>query len=170
MKQSLIILAIAFCALAAGIYVNQLTDNKIQVGTPGLAGFSFPDLAGQTHPLTEWQGKIIVVNFWATWCPPCRKEIPEFVELQKDYGEKGLQFVGIALEDKETVGEYLNTLEINYPMLIGGDQAMALAQQMGNIAGILPFSLVFNREGQLIHRQAGPFSKADIIKIINPLL
>ncbi|MCD2450679.1 TlpA family protein disulfide reductase [Methylicorpusculum oleiharenae] len=170
MKQSLIILAIAFCALAAGIYVNQLTDNQSRVDTPALPDFSFPDLAGRTHSLTEWHGKIIVVNFWATWCPPCRKEIPEFVELQKEYGEQGLQFVGIALEEKETVAAYLNTLETNYPMLIGGDQAMALAQQMGNIAGILPFSLVFNRDGQLIHRQAGPFSKEDLIKLIKPLL
>jgi thiol-disulfide isomerase/thioredoxin len=170
MKQPLIILAISFCALAAGIYVNQLRDNQAKVDATGLTGFSFPDLDGQTHSLNEWHGKIIVVNFWATWCPPCRKEIPEFVELQENYGPKGLQFVGIALEENESVAAYLTTLKTNYPMLIGGDQAMALAQKMGNIAGILPFSLVFNRNGQLIHRQAGPFSKEDLIKLINPLL
>ncbi len=127
-------------------------------------------MSGDQRNVSEWQGKILVINFWATWCPPCRKEIPEFVALQEQYGDKGLQFVGIAIEDREPVSEYLNTIKINYPILIGGDKGIALAQQLGNIINAVPFTIVVNPQGQVIHRQPGEFSREKVLEIISPLM
>ena len=89
---------------------------------------NLPDVFGNIHSISEWQGKILIINFWATWCPPCRKEIPEFIALQEQYSAKGLQFIGIAIDDQDSVQEYLVSTKINYPMLIGGVTGIALAQ------------------------------------------
>ena len=120
--------------------------------------------------MSEWQGKIRVINFWATWCPPCLKEIPEFIALQEQYATKGLQFIGIAIDDQDPVGEYLATIKINYPILISGDTGIGLAHQLGNIVDAVPFTVVVNQQGQIIYRHQGEFSKEQILKIIEPLL
>ena len=170
MKQSIMIIVAAILALAGGVLAQHFIDPESQIETTAIAEFNFPDLEDNMHKLSEWDGKVIIVNFWATWCPPCRKEIPEFVKLQKEYGDKGLQFVGIAIEEKEPVEEFIDFIEINYPILIGGDPAIELAQQMGNRIGAVPYSVVINRQGQIVHRQPGEFSTDSIKKIIEPLL
>ena len=170
MKHAIMITVAAFFALAAGVLAQRYADPVSQVETTTAAEFNFPDLKGNKHKLSDWKNKVIILNYWATWCPPCRKEIPEFVTLQKEYGNKGLQFVGIAIEEKEPVEEFIDFIEINYPILIGGDPAIELAQQMGNGFGAVPFSVVINRQGQIVHRQPGEFSRDEIIRIIEPLL
>jgi thiol-disulfide isomerase/thioredoxin len=111
-----------------------------------------------------------VLNFWATWCPPCLKEIPDFIDLQKQYADKGLQFIGIALEDKEPVAEYAAKTKINYPILSGGDNGIALAHQLGNSMDAVPYTLIVNRQGQIIYRHPGELSKEQLLKVIAPLL
>ena len=129
-----------------------------------------PDVSGNFHNISEWQGKILVINFWATWCPPCLKEIPEFMALQEQYSDKGLQFIGIAIDDQDSVQEYLLSTKINYPILIGGVTGIALAQQLGNSFDAVPFTLVVNQQGQIIHRQPGEFSREQLMEIIAPLI
>lgn len=171
MKQTLLIIAVAVLALTGGVWARQhLNGPENQVEAKAIATFDFPDLEGNRHTLSDWSGKVIIVNFWATWCPPCRKEIPEFAALQQEYGDQGLQFIGIAIEDKEPVEEFIDFIEINYPILIGGDPAIELAQQLGNTLGAVPFSVVIDLQGQIVHRQAGEFSKDKVIKLIEPLL
>jgi thiol-disulfide isomerase/thioredoxin len=170
MKQAALIIIAAAIALAAGISVRRLSTPVMDSRPSTLIDFSLPDVSGVQRNVSEWQGKVLVINFWATWCPPCRKEIPEFVALQEQYGDKGLQFVGIAIEEREPVSEYLNTIKINYPILIGGDKGIALAQQLGNIINAVPFTIVVNRQGQIIHRQPGEFSREKILETIRPLM
>jgi thiol-disulfide isomerase/thioredoxin len=173
MRPTFIIIIAAVIALGGGIIARHFLLSPVvqtsQATSPS-PDFSFPDPSGKAHHSAEWQGKIRIINFWATWCPPCIKEIPEFINMQKQYGEKGVQFVGIAIEDREPVAEYLKSIAINYPILIGGDDAVALSQQMGNSINAVPFTVVVNREGQIIHRQPGAFSGEQILKIITPLL
>lgn len=170
MKQSILIIVTAVFALAGGIFAQYAIDPETEIEASAIAEFDLPDLESNKHKLSEWNGKIVILNFWATWCPPCRKEIPEFVALQHEYGNKGLQFIGIAIEDKEPVEEFIDFVDINYPILIGGDGAIELAQKMGNRFGAVPFSVVIDRHGQIVHRQPGEFSKDDVIKTIEPLL
>ncbi len=170
MKQIALIIIAAITALALGITARHFLPPAEDTAPSTLPGFNLPDLSGQQHNISEWQGKVLVINFWATWCSPCRKEIPDFIALQEQYAAKGVQFIGIALEDKEPVAKYAAESKINYPVLLGGDNGIALAQQLGNSVGAIPFTLIVNKQGQIVHRHPGEFSKEQLVEIITPLL
>jgi thiol-disulfide isomerase/thioredoxin len=170
MKPAGLIIIAAILALGGGIMARGLLSPAEQTSPADLPDFNLPDVSGEQHNISEWQGKIRVINFWATWCPPCLKEIPEFMTLQKQYAAKGLQFIGIAVDDQEPVAEYIASTKINYPILIGGLTGIALANQLGNKVDAVPFTLVVNRQGQIIHQHPGEFSREQILEIITPLL
>ncbi len=168
--NTILILIAGSIALAGGLVLqNSKALSQTKINTPPLE-FSLPDVLGKQHKISEWQGKILIINFWATWCPPCLKEIPEFIKLQNEFGKKGLQFIGIAIEDLQSVKEYLETININYPILIGGEQAIVLSHKLGNIINAVPFTLIINQQGKIIHRQPGELSRKKIEEIIEPLL
>ncbi len=169
-KIILIVAAIAFIALAAGLFARQyLVVAETSKQAPQL-NFSLPDLADKPQSVTQWQGKILIINFWATWCPPCLKEIPEFIKLQDEYKDKGVQFVGIAIEEKQPVEDYLKRIKINYPVLIGGEGATMLAQQLGNVINTVPFTVIINQQGQIMHHQLGELTREKVLEVIGPLL
>ncbi len=170
--KNFVIIIIALIALGTGILTHRITaqpqDQNKQ--TTGLPDITLPDLEGNQRSLSEWQGKVIVLNFWATWCSPCRKEIPEFIELQKQFGDKGLQFIGIAVEELEPAKEYSNHAGINYPILIGQPTAINFSVPLGNMISTVPFTVIFDRQGNVVHKQLGEISKKNIQEIIRPLL
>ncbi|MDX8129322.1 TlpA disulfide reductase family protein [Methylomonas sp. OY6] len=169
-KIILIVTAIAFVAMAAGLFVRQyFAAPEAGKPTPQI-NFSLPDLADTPQSVAQWQGKILIINFWATWCPPCLKEIPEFIKLQDEYKDKGVQFVGIAIEDKQPVEDYLKRIKINYPVLIGGEGATMLAQQLGNVINTVPFTVIINQQGQIVHHQLGELTRDKVLEVIAPLL
>jgi thiol-disulfide isomerase/thioredoxin len=90
-----------------------------------------------------------VVNFWATWCIPCRDEMPEFVKAQREFGERGVQFVGIAVDDVAKVRDFAAELGLNYPALIGGYGAIELSKSLGNRVGALPYTVFIDRAGRI---------------------
>ena len=128
------------------------------------------DLKGGAQPLEQWRGRVLVVNFWATWCAPCREEIPAFVRLQARYGTRGLQFVGIAIDQPDKVAEFAREFRINYPLLMGGLETMELLRQAGNRAGVLPYTLVIDRGGKVVSREPGGLKEARLEGLIEPLL
>ncbi|AEG00159.1 TlpA family protein disulfide reductase [Methylomonas methanica] len=171
MKTALMILLVAGIALAAGIFLQQQNQPAVAVDKAGPAlQFSFPDTDGQVHSASQWQGKILVVNFWATWCPPCLKEIPEFIQWQDTYRAKNLQFVGIAIDDRDSVAEYTQRVAVNYPILIAGDEGSVLAHQLGNIINAVPFTVIVDQQGRIVHRQPGELTKAQFLRVVEPLL
>jgi thiol-disulfide isomerase/thioredoxin len=170
MKPAALIIVIALLALGGGILVRGFLSTVEQTSPTNLPDFNLPDVSGNQRNISEWQGKIRVINFWATWCPPCREEIPEFTALQEQYAANGLQFIGIAIDDQEPVEEYIKSNKINFPILIGGVTGIALAHQLGNIIDAVPFTLVVNQQGQIIHRHPGEFSSKQIMEIIAPLI
>ncbi|MDP2431644.1 MAG: TlpA disulfide reductase family protein [Pseudomonadota bacterium] len=131
---------------------------------------SLPDLAGRQQPLTQWLGKVVVVNFWAPWCPPCRKEIPGFIALQEQFGQQGLQFVGVALDEHDKVAAYAEGEGMNYPILLGGSEAVQLGQIAGNRLGGLPYTVVFDRKGNAIAGLSGEVSRERMEALVKPLL
>ncbi len=135
-----------------------------------IPAFQLPNLSDEIKNQDSWLGKVVVLNFWAVWCPPCRAEMPEFIELQKEYGERGLQFVGIAIDTKETVESFTKMIGVNYPILIGDSNDILLSKKLGNRFEGLPFTAIFDRQGQLAHIQIGQISKRRIIEKITPLL
>ncbi len=113
--------------------------------------FSLPLLDGGQASLSQFRGKVVILDFWASWCPPCKREIPDFVDLQQRYGAKGLQVVGVALDDSGPVRAFAASAGINYPVLLGDD---AIARLYGGIEGI-PTTFVIDRQGRIVKRYEG---------------
>ena len=117
--------------------------------------FSLPDLHGKMRNIKEWDNHYLVINFWATWCPPCLEEIPEFITLQKEYQASNLQFIGVAIDNEAAVLQFALEMGMNYPSLIAGMPGVELAKQYGNSMGALPFSVIVNPEGRIVAQQTG---------------
>jgi thiol-disulfide isomerase/thioredoxin len=132
--------------------------------------FSMPDLSGKQRNINEWDGKVLAVNFWATWCEPCKQEIADFNLLQKQYGPQGFQFVGVALDDHDAVQNYLKTGTIAYPVLVGEDQATRIASRYGDDQGVVPYTAFINRKGQIAFIQYGAMSQDLARQVIQSLL
>lgn len=114
--------------------------------------FTLPDLDEEPRSITEWDGELIVLNFWATWCPPCVKEIPVFTALQDDYADQGVQFIGVAIDRLEDAREFYDELDMNYPSLYGVQEAMDINEAYGNELGTLPYTVIIGRDGEILHR------------------
>jgi cytochrome c biogenesis protein CcmG, thiol:disulfide interchange protein DsbE len=121
--------------------------------------FSVTDLSGQTLQLARYRGKVVLLNFWATWCAPCRSEIPRFVDLQNEYDRQGLQIVGISLDDDpRLVHAFYQQLRMNYPVAIGDAK---FAEKYGGVLG-LPVSFLIGRDGRIYAKYVG---ETDISRI-----
>jgi len=162
-------------ALGVGLYFGGFADHGnvtdlrgTEAGT--LFGVALPDVKGREQSIGQWKGKVLVVNFWATWCVPCREEMPEFVKAQREFGPQGLQFVGIAVDEATKVEAFATELGLNYPALIGGYGAIELSRSFGNRLGALPFTIIVDRAGRISHTQLGPIKETQLRTIINQLL
>jgi thiol-disulfide isomerase/thioredoxin len=172
MRPNLLIGSIAAIALLAGVLAQRWAGGADDgsAAEPVVQQPALRDLEGRPHAISEWRGKVLVVNFWASWCEPCREEMPEFDRLQAELGGRGLQFVGVAIDESEAVQDFLKESPVNYPILIGDDGAASWAESLGNKAGVLPFSVVFDREGKPAGTHLGSFRREQVMKAIEPLL
>lgn len=123
---------------------------------------AFRDLDGQLRQLSEWDGKLLLLNFWATWCTPCLKEIPLLVEAQRQYGPRGLQIVGLAMDQLEPVRRFQARLQINYPILLGEADIIAAMDQLGDPLGAFPFSVLIAPDGRILDRASGDLTREEI--------
>lgn len=128
------------------------------------------NLDGVPQSLAVFRGKVLIINYWATWCAPCREEIPLFVRLQREFADKNVQFVGIAIDQADKVRDFAREFQINYPVLIGGIEAMELSRRAGNNAGVLPYTLVLDRSGAIAVRLVGAISGQRMREELAPLL
>jgi thiol-disulfide isomerase/thioredoxin len=128
------------------------------------------DLGGKAQKLSQWRGKILVVNFWATWCLPCREDIPELMQLHTKNSQKGVEVVGIAFDNASNVSDYAAELKINYVLWIGGMEVLAMSRNLGNPAGVLPFTVVLDRAGKVVYTHAGAVTEATLGAVLRPLL
>lgn len=128
--------------------------------------FALPDLDGEARSISEWDGELIVLNFWATWCPPCLKEIPVFTELQEDYANAGVQFLGVAIDDPEDARALRDELDMNYLSFHGVQEAMDINEAYGNELGTLPYTVVIDRDGAIVHRFEREVTRDEIEPVI----
>lgn len=162
---AIIALAVAYFALS-----QKSGQATAQLSAEPVFAASFNDLDDRPQPLKQWRGKVVVLNFWAPWCPPCREEIPDFIKLQDKYRERGLVFIGVALDEKIKVQAFVDEMGINYPILLGEIEAVDLARKIGNRLGGLPFTVVIDRNGKIVTSEVGGITMARLEKIVLPLL
>lgn len=133
--------------------------------------FTLFDYDGNQIPISTWDGDVVLINFWASWCPPCRREIPGFNEVRNLYHEDGFEVVGIAIEDKEKAAKFLQSMpDVRYPQLVGYNDAIAVAKLFGNHSGGLPYSVIIDGDGVIRFVKAGELSKEELIDQIDSLL
>ncbi len=142
---------------------------QAMLGTPRPA-FTLPDLAGNDRAVAAWDGQVVLVNFWATWCPPCRHEIPLLNKLQRRYREAGLQVVGVAIDKRQAVTQFDQELPLEYPVLHGQLEASQVARAYGNEAGVLPYTVIVDRQGMIRYVKAGEVSADRLTEALRALL
>ena len=132
--------------------------------------FSLAAADGSTLTLDDLKGQPVLINFWATWCPPCLEEIPIFVRLQQQMGARGLQFVGIAIDERDKVVNFARRNGINYPIMIGQLDAIELSNTAGNERGGLPYTLILDRSGEVVSQHYGALTEQELVTIVAELL
>jgi thiol-disulfide isomerase/thioredoxin len=153
-----VLLGLAGAALILDKYFSQPlpnSDPESEVSQAALMAASFPDLTGKVQSLGQWQGKLLVINFWATWCAPCREEMPALNRIHNKYVAKGLQIIGIAADSADKVSQFSRETDIEYPLLVDQAGAMELSKRLGNRFGLLPHTVVIGADGKLIFSKLG---------------
>ncbi len=175
MRSSLLSLAALLLLSACTEQAQQTTaaddiDTAQAVPVKTRGGFTLPDLAQQPRRLDEWKGQVVLLNFWAPWCPPCRNEIPAFIDLQKKYADKGFTVVGITIDTRDNTQAFADTVGLNYPVLIAEEHGITIAGDYGNHTGTLPYSVLLDREGRIVLTHHNTLSLEQAEKALHPLL
>ncbi|CAB1370656.1 TlpA family protein disulfide reductase [Denitratisoma oestradiolicum] len=181
MKRPLLRVGLLLVVLAStwgGYYYSQhrLLPTDIPAGAvvaeaiPRLLAAPLQDLAGQNRTLAEWRGKILVINLWATWCTPCKDEMPAFSRIHQQLSDNGVQFIGVALDSAEAVRAFSVQYPVSYPLLLGESELGALSTQLGNRVQGLPFTLVLDRQGRAVASRLGRWPEEHLRKQLQSLL
>jgi len=173
------IVAIAVSAMAAGAafyFYRQQPPAPVAAPAPDVAAaqlvatlpdFQLADRDGQVKSLQDWPDQALIVNFWATWCAPCRREIPLLQQLQRDHGSEGFQVIGIAVDFRDKVLAYADEMKIEYPLLIGEQEALDAAAAFGVEAVGFPFTVFSDRRGRIVTAHMGELTAAQASLILD---
>jgi len=157
----LALLTLAGCKPPAESAASETADPASPVAFPRV-DFTLPDLDGQPRSLSEWDGDMIVLNFWATWCPPCKKEMPLFQQRYEARAADGFTIVAVAVDEIDETRDFVFTFGIEFPVLIGQDDAIAAGREYGNRIGALPYSVVIDRQGMVRETHRGEVTENDL--------
>ncbi len=135
-----------------------------------LPSFTLKDTKGVARNSSEWNGKILIVNFWATWCPPCLEEMPILIDFQEQHSSQGIQIVGVAVDNLEQVQDFIDLYGINFPVVVGQNEAVELGKKMGNRISALPYTAIFDQNGKTLYAQPGKVTQNILSRVIKPLL
>ncbi|MBS1904383.1 MAG: TlpA family protein disulfide reductase [Bacteroidetes bacterium] len=171
-KRSVVVVAF-FLVAAMGIFLfarpkaEDMKTTVIEEQQPA-NDFSLQDLNGKTVKLSDFRGKTVVLNFWATWCGPCRKEIPDFIDLQNQYGKDGLQFIGIAIDQEgaSVIKPFAENAKMNYPVLVGNDEVFA---KFGG-SNAIPVTLLIDKKGTIRNTYVGAKPKQAVEDMVLALM
>lgn len=166
-RRTILILVLACLAAAGGWWLQNGWANRMPDQPPAPAGvktfavgdsvgaYALPDLKGRSTALAAWHGKVVLLNFWATWCAPCRQEMPMLAKLQREHAANGLQVVGVAMDQPQSAARFLQHLPVDYPILIGIDADPVPTTTFGDTAGLLPYNVLIGRDGRILKIKLG---------------
>jgi thiol-disulfide isomerase/thioredoxin len=167
-RRTVVILVLACLAAFGGWWLQDRWLNQpppqpaapagvktLAVGDP-VGAYRLPDPHGRMTALAKWHGKILLLNFWATWCQPCRQEMPMLASFQREHAQDGLQVVGIAMDQPQSAAAFLERVPVGYPILIGIDADPVPTTVFGDTAGMLPYSVLVGRDGRILATKLGP--------------
>lgn len=173
MRFKLVVAALLAAAFAGGLMLRTTLQPGPTVQAVANGGqvqdFSLPDLNGQPRRLSEFAGRTVVLNFWASWCGPCLEEMPAFIGLQRRFQDRGVQFLGVAVDEPEAARALAERLGLNYPSLVGDLEAMDIARGLGNAAGVLPYTVLIDSDGKVRARLEGKADEADLERWLQDL-
>jgi alkyl hydroperoxide reductase subunit AhpC len=164
---------ISLLALLAGVFSSQWISQTGMASDPSIKAFfanpwQTPD--GKPANSENWRGKVLVLNFWASWCPPCVEEMPALDRIAQEYASKNVLIVGIGIDSPSNIREFLQKTPVSYPIVLGGLEGSNLSKQMGNTQGALPYTVVINSKGKSIYTKLGKISEEELKKAINSAL
>lgn len=159
MKQRwplLLLIAILFAGIGVYVGINRYSPGPAaDDGSARFFALALPDASGSAVQMSQYRGKPVLVNFWATWCPPCVDEMPELNALQQEFGIGKLQIVGIGIDSAANIAEFAKKQKIDYPLVVGGTSGTDLSRQLGNKSGGLPFTVLIDSRGNLSKQYLG---------------
>ena len=168
----LLTLAVAALMLDPAPAVQNLAGSSgasesISAGPGVIYATKFPDAQGHSQSLAQWDRRLLVVNFWATWCGPCKEEMPILKNLQAKFGSRGLQIIGIAADSQSNVANFAKSIDVNYPLLVAETGAIEFSRRMGNRFGLLPHTFVLKPGGEVVYSKLGLISEMEMAEIIS---
>lgn len=166
----LAILAIVASGLALRHFVLTPTIAPESIATHTFFAAKFPDLAGTPQAMEQWRGKTIIVNFWATWCPPCLEEMPELSNVHTSYQDQGLVVLGISSDTLDKIRGFAEETPVSYPLLSGDIDAMNISESLGNNKGVLPYTVIIAPDGNIAKTYFGLVDQALLEQTFLPLL
>jgi thiol-disulfide isomerase/thioredoxin len=171
--RTAVFLIALFLALAGGAEARE----RDPAGNPlagadawSIVGGPLPDLEGRERNLSDWRGKVIILNFWAPWCPPCRAEVRQLIGYQARFGGQNLQVIGVGLDDGEKLAEFVAREGVNYPVLVAGRDDPLLSPAWGNPKRRIPYTVVIAPDGRVFHSEYGGFDDLSFGVVVEPLL
>lgn len=162
-RNGLALVLLAAIAAGGGFALHRYLAGQQPEPAPELV---LPLLTGGEVRLADFHGKLVLVNFWATWCAPCLAEVPLLVEMQSRYGARGFQVLGPALDDPEQVKLMLPRLRIQYPVLIGESEITNAMDRLGDTLGALPYSVLISPSGHVLLRKHGEFEREELVRLL----
>ncbi len=171
---------IALAAALAGYYLSftyfheplpasRLSPGGVRVGIER-PDFRLGSSTGEFIAAQDFDGKVLLLNFWATWCEPCRREMPMLMGLHDEYATRGLRVVGVALDDVQSARDFADEYGISYTILVGGADVMQTSQAYGNVDGVLPYSVLVDSRGIIRWQYVGEIPRDEIITLLEAYL
>ena len=157
-------IAIGLITLIAGIGLGilRLKPSNVVDSASWVFELSFPDARGAPVSLASVRGRLTVVNFWATWCPPCIEEMPELSRFHEEFSSKNIKVIGLAVDSPSNVREFLSSRNFSYPLLVTGGSSSELAKKLGNSVEALPYTVMIDEKGNVIKQKVGKLNEKDL--------
>jgi thiol-disulfide isomerase/thioredoxin len=150
-------------ALGAGLAWRHTSPRESgSQATDSLFGLTFADADGNAQPVAQWRGKLLVVNFWATWCAPCVEEMPALQRVRDEYRTRGVEVIGIGIDQADKIREFRDRLGLSLPLLVAAAGGSELARELGNVAGVLPYTVLVAPNGAVEQRRVGQIQPAEL--------